>query len=317
MQRIFWRPKDGTAAPINARFSLRPFSQPLISLEATVISTLPSPTPKINVLKRIDTPTKAEWIKLVNEALAHIREGHLRKVVLARETILHLDHAPDPFAIAAALSKRSEGAALFCVELGPERAFLGATPERLFRRRGNQLFVEAVAGTRKRSEKRAEDERLRDELLSSEKDIREFRFVQEYFTDLLAQVAFSPIRVHRTANVQHLFSEGVSAVDATENHLDLVERLHPSPALCGTPKQDAFTWINAHEPFARGPYGGIIGWEKDHESEWMVAIRCCLLEGAVAKLYVGTGIVEGSDPHLEWEELEAKMALYRSIFEGL
>ena len=98
-------------------------------------------------------------------------------MVLARETTLYLDHAPDPFAIASAL--RAEGAALFCATLGPNKAFLGATPERLFSLKNSHLLVEAVAGTRKRGDA------LTQELLSSEKDAREFQFVQDYFQTLV------------------------------------------------------------------------------------------------------------------------------------
>ncbi len=224
-----------------------------------------------------------------------------------------LDHAPNPFAVTAALNKKALGAATFCIRFDEHTAFFGATPERLFRSHNQNIFVEAVAGTRKRGKTEAENLQLENELLGSTKDRHEFELVKDYFRQLLPSVQFSPTSIHRTANVQHLFSQGSSLLFNTP--LSLVESLHPTPALAGTPKPAALAWIQAEEPFARGLYGGVIGWEDGMDSEWMVAIRSCMLQGAVAKLYVGTGIVAGSDPNLEWEELEAKIALYSELFQ--
>lgn len=303
---IFWRSKLGHFPPEGAQFSLYPFRGEKINLSShALVTALPTPSSPIRVLKRIDTPDKQGWEELVKKALV----SPLKKVVLARETTLYLDHAPDPFAITAAL--RSVGAALFCATLGNNKAFLGATPERLFSLKEGQLLVEAVAGTRKRGDALAR------ELLASEKDNREFQFVQDYFQTLIPSCQFSPRQIHQTANVQHLFSQGTALLEPCPPAHELINLFHPTPALAGTPKQAALDWILAEEPFIRGPYGGVIGWEKGEQSEWMVAIRCCLLEGNIAKLYTGTGIVQGSDPSLEWEELEAKLSLYAPLFEGL
>jgi menaquinone-specific isochorismate synthase len=310
---IFWRSKDKAAPPPDAQFSLWPFHGKRQSLDAfSIIPELPPPSLPIRVLTRTDNPNKAAWTELVNKALAQIQTGAIQKVVLARETTLTLGHAPDPLRVTAALYPKSEGAALFCVQFGKEKAFLGASPERLFRGIGEKIVVEAVAGTRKRGTSPEEDATLEQELLSSEKDLREFQFVQDYLQQMIPSLAFAAPTVHRTANVQHLFSQGMGRIQ--KSHRDVVELLHPTPALLGTPKQAALAWIQSQEPFQRGFYGGILGWEKGAESEWMVGIRCCMLEGSIAKIYVGLGIVKGSDPHLEWEELEAKMSLYKGVF---
>ncbi|HEV7737790.1 MAG TPA: isochorismate synthase [Chlamydiales bacterium] len=315
--KIFWRSKDGTSAPSNAQFSLWPFTGTQQTLEnVSVISKLPFPIPPVPILRRIHNPDRDSWMQLVQQAVLQIKKGALQKVVLARETTLYLDYAPDPFQMTAMLDKKSEGATLFCLQFDQKKAFFGATPERLFRAQGPEIRVEAVAGTRRRGKTEAECAQLEQELLSSAKDLHEFRFVQDYFANHLPSIQFSPHRVHRTANVQHLYSEGISPLCPTQNPLDLVPLLHPTPALAGTPKQKALAWIKAQEPFERGLYGGIIGWQNPLQSEWVVAIRSCLLEGSVAKLYTGTGIVADSDPALEWEELEAKIALYNHLFAG-
>lgn len=320
MRKIFWRSKEGRFPPPDAQFSLWPFAgKPFVLNNYSTLSSLPNPLTSVQALSRIDIPDQSSWLKAVEMALKEIESGQMKKVVLARETIFQLDRAPDPFCIASLLDKRAQGASLFCVQLGHNRAFLGATPERLFQRVERKIIVEAIAGTRKRSINKEENLDLEAELLASEKDHREFQFVQDYFEEMLnphciSRLEFSPIGLHRTANVLHLMSRASGNLYPNFSDCTIVEMLHPSPALCGTPKQKAFDWIYSHEPFSRGLYGGIIGWQTAHESDWMVAIRSCMLEGSTARIYTGTGIVAGSNPQAEWEELEAKLALYHEVF---
>ena len=306
--KIYWRSKEGLEAPAGACFSLSPFLPGKALPISELVQTLPSPTKPIRILKRIDHPDRAEWTLSVTRALEQIERGLLQKVVLARETTLILEEAPDPFRVAAALS--TEGAALFCIQLDERRAFLGATPERLFRREGQMIWTEALAGTRKRGDQG---------LLHSEKNLREFQFVQDYLAETLAPhcagpVEFTPIGIHQTPSVEHLHSRGSAQLIPSISEGTLLEALHPTPALCGTPKKEALHWISCTEPFARQFYGGLIGWSTEEESDWMVAIRCCLLEGRIAKIYTGTGIIAGSHPEAEWNELEAKLNLYKGIF---
>ncbi len=311
---MFWRSKEGRFAPPNAQFFLWPFTGSATVLDnVSLLSQLPAPWHPVRVLQRVDSPDRMNWLIAVEQALEEIRSNRLKKVVLARETILHLEEAPDPFRITASLEKRAQGASLFCIQFDANSALLGATPERLFQRVDQTITAEAIAGTRKRGLA------LETELLSSEKDLREFQFVQDYFEGMLnphctRPLQFSPIDLHRTSNVHHLISRATGDLLPNRSDHCIVQMLHPSPALCGTPKRAAFQWICTHEPFLRGLYGGIIGWQTERESDWVVAIRSCILEGSIARIYTGTGIVAGSDPQAEWDELEAKLALYEEIF---
>ena len=258
------------------------------------------------------------WIQGVEKALDLIRRKELEKVVLARTCTLELETAPDPFAIAAALKAKAQGAFVFCVQSENE-AFLGATPERLFVRNHREILSEAIAGTRTRGKTKAEDESLGAQLLSSEKDLREFSPVQVYLKNALsplciASPTFTPISIHQTQNVQHLYSKCSGKLKAVATDEEILQSLHPTPALCGTPKDKAFSVIRELEPFERGLYGGAIGWSTPEASEWIVGIRSCLIKGKTATLYSGTGIVEGSDPEEEWDELNQKLKLYDGIF---
>ncbi|MBM3183994.1 MAG: isochorismate synthase [Chlamydiae bacterium] len=312
--RVYWTDRGGKGAPIEARFSTVPFdaTHPKV-VHAKFETTLPPPK-TIRVKKRTFLPDKDAWISIVKSAL----KTALPKVVLARSQILELEETPDPFALAASLKAQIENSYLICIQEG-NRAFLSATPERLFRRYGNQIESEAMAGTRKRGNTMKEDEKLGSELLKSKKDLSEIEPVQDFLKTQLFPFCekpphFSPISLHRTKNVQHLYATCEGELQSGVDDRELLKALHPTPALCGTPKEKALDLIRTLEPFDRGLYGGAIGWQTADTSEWIVGIRSCLIEGNIAYLYAGCGIVQGSDPEEEWEELNHKTKLYERIF---
>ena len=119
-----------------------------------------------------------------------------------------------------------------------------------------------------------------------------------------------------TANLWHLATrfEGVLREPAP-SAVDLVAALHPTPAVCGTPRDTARAIIAALEPFARGGYAGPVGWmDAAGDGEWAIALRCAQLEGAHARLYAGAGIVGASEPALEVEETDRK---FRAFLDAL
>ncbi len=315
--KVYWSDAEGKKAPEEAQFhclpffpkTVTPFSQPIHRVE-----NLPEPQ-SICALKRTFIPSKEEWIQSVKKVLAQ----KIQKVVLARCEILELEKAPDPFAIAAALRKKTEGTAhVFCFSEG-QKTFLGASPERLFRREGQMIFSEAVAGTRRRGSTPEEDVFLGEELLKSKKDLSEFLPVQEFLQKTLTPFCqqapqFAPIALRKTNHVQHLSSQGQAILLKNISDKKLLSRLHPTPALLGVPRQKAKTLIRALEPFDRGLYGGVVGWSCGQTSDWIVAIRSCWIDGHEARLYAGTGLVAGSNPEEEWEELNHKTKLYTDIF---
>ncbi len=312
-RKIYWRNREGEFPPDGAQFFWRPFQGDLVPLGSCVKTVLPSPIQCITHSPPCFIPEFEAWKRAVLAAL-----GQIEKVVLARKCELSLPTAPNPFAITAALEPKAEGACLFCVEM-ENFSFLGASPERLFVREGRRIETEAVAGTRKRGHSPEEDRRLKEELLGSAKDLREIAPVQAHLTEALwplveERVCFSPIVIHETHHVQHLYSRCVAVLKGGISDAELIERLHPTPALAGMPPRRAMEMIAQLEPFSRGLYGGVLGWQTAERSEWVVAIRCCLLEKKRATLFSGTGIVEGSEPDAEWEELNQKLRLYEGIF---
>lgn len=310
---IYWLDREGNPAPPHASFYAYPFVPgPPISIK-TQVTKLPLPS-SARVLKRTFFPEKGQWIKNVETVLDLIRQKVVQKVLLARICVLQLAAAPDPFAMTAAIQRKAQNAHVFCLALENE-AFFGATPERLFNRQGRQIITEAVAGTHRRGKDALEDEKLKQQLLASEKHLREHAFVEEHLARILPSASFTPRTVRQTHNVQHLSSRGIATLTQPISDTDLLTLLHPTPALCGTPKNAALATIAQLEPFDRGLYGGVIGWTTPEASDWAVAIRSCLLQGKTATLFSGAGIVEGSDPEEEWDELNQKLKLYDGILD--
>lgn len=315
--KFFWSDREGKSAPPNCTFYARPFSdgKELAFKHQQIL--LPSPG-SFKVVKRTLSPDRESWIAGIKKVLKSIERKELEKAVLARTCTFELETAPNPFAIAAALKEKAQGAFVFCMET-ESGAFLGATPERLFSRNHRQIWSEAIAGTRPRGKTPKEDQDLAKQLLKSEKDLSEFYPVKHYLERALSPLcvtppSFSPISIHQTHNVQHLYTSCSGELREFITDKDILSNIHPTPALCGTPKQKALSLIQDIEPFERGLYGGAIGWSTKEASEWIVGIRSCLIKNKTATLFTGTGIVAGSDPEEEWEELNQKLKLYDTIF---
>lgn len=299
--KVFWSDPEGNPPPPGASFAYCPFLETTPSPfgKVTLVKNLPEYTP-IRILKKTFSPTREKWI----EGIRRTQKEGINKVVLARCCVLELEKYPDPFAVASSLLKRAKNSTVFCFS-DEKCAFLGATPEILFIRENNKITTEALAGTRLRGEDKTA-------FLTSKKDLSEIEPVIEYLQNRLGCLSFSPISVKETPNLLHLHAKGTGITSLSD--AQILEKIHPTPALCGLPKQQALDWIQKIEPFERGLYGGTLGWTTKEKSTWVVAIRCCQIEGKTVKLYTGAGIVPLSNPEQEWEELNHKMALYENIF---
>ena len=198
----------------------------------------------------------------------------------------------------------------FAVERGG-RVFLGASPERLVSRRGSLVETDALAGTAKRG---ADDASIERSLLESAKDRHEHALVVRAIAEVLGPWSSSldvpdEPRIRSLRNVFHLWTP-IRAVFREDKHvLALVDALHPTPAVAGTPRDRATSWIATHEPSARGWYTGAVGWiDAAGDGDFAVAIRAGVVGPEDVWLYAGAGLVEGSDPLAEYAETRAKQA---------
>ncbi|MFO1532259.1 MAG: isochorismate synthase MenF [Thermoplasmatota archaeon] len=256
-----------------------------------------------------DRPDSRAWATQVGTALQAISSGFLSKVVLARcERRPAID---DPLAAFARLVAAEPLAHAFYFEPIPGHAFFGATPERLARLRHGRLETHAVAGTAPRGTK-GTDANLGNKLLVADKESREHRLVVEHIVARLEALGLTPEqgmrRLRRMANVQHLETQVTAAASAGLHVLDVAATLHPTPAVCGTPVDEAKGLIAQLEARPRGWYAGGLGWfNQAGEGEILVALRSALATPDGTWLYAGAGIVVGSDANAEYKETEAKL----------
>ncbi len=249
----------------------------------------------------------------VDAALRAIAAGDLEKVVLARSVRLERDGGFDPDAVLASLRRHHPSCATFAVTRG-DAAFIGATPELLVRLAGDHVYTSALAGSAPRGGGAEEDARLARELLESKKEQSEHaivvRALREGIEPLCTDVEQpeSP-RLRRLEGIQHLETPVEGRLRRGATLLDLLSRLHPTPAVGGAPRAAALAWIARHESLRRGWYAGPVGYLDDRGGgELRVALRCALLRGAEAKLFAGAGIVAGSRPDAELRETGLKLA---------
>lgn len=261
---------------------------------------------------RRDRPDRAAWTEMIGRALELFRTGDLEKVVLARESEFRFRRPPDALALVERLTTRAARAYCFCFQPQPGLAFLGATPERLYARRGRLVESEAVAGTRRRGDSPEADEALGRDLLASDKDMREHTFVVEALARGFAALC-SVVKGHDEtvllplSECQHLYRRIEGILAGPPSDAALLEVLHPTPAVGGHPRAAALDWIERLEPFDRGWYAGPVGWVGAEAAEFAVALRCGLVHDACFSVYSGAGIVSGSDADSEWDEIESKL----------
>jgi isochorismate synthase len=272
-------------------------------------------------------PTADAYAQAVAAAVTELQrtDSPLEKVVLARSLRVTTAQPLHPRVLAARLGK-DPSVATYVVPVPTadptDPAWLvGATPELLVSRRGNRVLSHPLAGSARRSADPAEDARAAEALLASGKDHDEHRHVVEAIVAALAPLchhveAQPRPTLHATATMWHLGTRIHGTLkDASVSAAALVALLHPTPAVCGTPRQPALELIRQAEPVARGFYAGAVGWtDAQGDGDWYVAIRCARVQGTEVRLYAGAGVVAESQPELEVAETAAKfMALLTAL----
>lgn len=275
--------------------------------------------PPFSPVARHDDPARGEWGRNVASVLDQIERGELEKVVLARRSVLVFPGPLDPILLMARLQRETPGCFHFCGSHGGRVAFIGASPERLFRRQGRTLVTEALAGTRPRGATDAEDDALSAELIGNRKDLDEHGLVARTIRESLGPLcrdlrASDGPRVLKLRHLQHLHTCIEGELHAWVSDAMLLRSLHPTPAVGGLPREGALEAISRLESFDRGWYAAPVGWIGEDACEFAVAIRCGLVGGDKLCLYAGAGVVRGSSAEDEWRELDVKTRSFLNIF---
>jgi salicylate biosynthesis isochorismate synthase len=254
----------------------------------------------------------AHYEDAVARSVQAIRAGQMEKIVLAREVQVTGRPTPDPAAMIGVMREAYDGCCVIGVGRG-EKSFVAATPELLLRRHGHRVATLALAGTTGRSSDPAVDVHLGEHLLRSAKNRQEHAIVVRRILDRLDGVALwttaaEQPEIVQAASVQHLATPIRAQLAESVGVLELVERLHPTPAVGGFPEADTLERIPALEGMDRGWYAGPVGWvDSAGDGDFSVALRSALLEPDVAHCYAGVGVVADSDPAAELAETEIKL----------
>ena len=239
-------------------------------------------------------PSTDEWREQIEHVKRAIATGSFEKVVLAR------------------LRESGPNAPRFAFRVNGS-TFIGSPPERLLAKTGLRIETEAVAGSLP-----ASDAGAAERLLSDAKLLAEHAPVVQDLLERLRPVAeLQPLPerpfAHRARHILHLKTPISATLRAPQSALSLLSRIHPTPAVGGYPTTPALSFIAEHEPDERGWYGGPIGWiDSRDNADFAVALRSGVIAGKLAHLYVGAGIVSGSDSESELQETGWKLKVLLS-----
>jgi len=261
------------------------------------------------------------WEQAVAKAVAAIKAGSLRKVVLARDVFATAAGPIDPRVLLRRLARRYPDCFTFACD-----GMVGATPELLVSRDGRRVSALVLGGTLPRGADPAEDQALGEELLASAKNHEEHAYAVDSIRDALAPLCETLDVDMRPAllkfpNLQHLGTRVRGTLDgerqaAPQSALALAAAVHPPAAVCGTPAGTALELIRELEHMDRERYAGPVGWvDADGNGEWGIAIRSGQLAGNTARLFAGCGIVAGSEPAAELAETLVKLQPMRGALE--
>ncbi|QGU07185.1 Isochorismate synthase DhbC [Corynebacterium occultum] len=273
-------------------------------------------------------PAPDEHLDRVNAAIGTIRNSRLQKVVLARAVEIGFNPPVDPCLVAARLIDNSHNKDGFIADLSPAggefegRMLVGSSPEVLVRRQGSTVTAYPLAGSAARHPDPQRDAEIGEQLHHSAKDLEEHSYVVDHLRERLGPLCSRlDIPVHpeltRTNEMWHLATPIIGTLqNSATSALELALRVHPTPAICGTPTDAAEDVIRLAES-DRGFYAGAVGWcDAAGDGEYMVAIRCAEVsqDGTTARAWAGGGIVADSDAQQEFDETTAKL---RTILRSL
>ncbi len=272
----------------------------------------------LNLYKKI-TKNGDKFKTSVASVLEIIQSSHLSKIVLADTLDVSANHDFNLLQSLNNLRQLHPNCYIFSTSNGKGQNFIGASPERLISIHKQQLITDALAGSAPRGKTPIEDAANANNLVNSTKEKHEHKLVLDFITQHLSQLGLSPQvlapRLRQLSNIQHLWTPISAEVPNNIHPLQIVAKLHPTPAVAGAARGIACAEIRRYESFERGLYAAPLGWiDGEGNCEFIVGIRSALIDGNYARLYAGAGIVAGSDPEKEFAEVQLKLqALLKAL----
>lgn len=261
------------------------------------------------------------WAEVMDQTLACIASGRVKKLVPSRRQAVMADA---PFSSKDVLLNLIDGHAqgtVFLYRYG-DVFFCGCTPELLIRKQGDQVESMCLAGTAAIGADDNERAALASFLMNDEKNRREHDYVVAFIREVFDRNCYQ-VEIPKTPSilelkhVQHLFTPARARVMEGVSLYSLMEQLHPTPALAGLPVGEALMSLREIESYNRGFFGGAVGViDAQDNGEFSVAIRSGVFDGEAGWVYAGCGVVEGSDPRAEFDEIDMKFQTILSAFQG-
>ncbi|MBO8218385.1 chorismate-binding protein [Prochlorococcus marinus] len=257
--------------------------------------------------------SKINLKQVINRGIQLVEKGILDKIVLANRVKIKLKNKLDLLGILKRLKNNQPNTCRYVWKRNSKDILFGASPEKLFSFTKPNLILEALAGT-------ISTDSNFDKLLRSSKDLKEHNYVIKYLIKCLevskiTNYKKSDIKVNSFGDISHLQTHIFSTV---ENicPFELLKNLHPSPAVCGYPKNEALDWINTLESFPRGNYASPMGWvDASGNASFLVAIRGARYIEENIEFTAGSGIVSGSVLEKEIDEIKLKFeSIVKQIF---
>lgn len=248
-----------------------------------------------------------DWIEHVRSIQRELDGGAFVKLVAARRCDVDAEGL-DALSVVARMANDFPDCTAFLFRRGP-RAFVGATPEMLFRTRGRIVESQALAGSLQAQGGGGNREAL---LTHSRKNLGEHNVVVRAIVAGLGEHCTAiehpaEPEVVYVRNLIHLSTPIRAELRDGAHPIDLLEALHPTPAVGGVPRHESIGWIVEHEASPRGWYSGPIGWiDTAGDATFRVALRCGVVDSGGARVYTGAGIVADSNPSAEYHETSLK-----------
>lgn len=267
----------------------------------------------------IDTPDvnpdteKSTYIAAFERFIHPLREGKFQKLVLSRSASLPLDNDFSPLQAFVYACERYPRMMVYICHTPDSGTWMGSTPEVLLSGEETTWHTTALAGTQPMQGEEMPD-------TWSRKNREEQAYVAQYIHNVVRQFD-DKLKIRgpypaRAGQLVHLKSDFDFRLKGTGNLGNLLQALHPTPAVCGLPKEETCRFITAQEGYGRSYYTGFIGWlDPTGYTSLYVNLRCMKLVSGKAILYAGGGILASSDAKEEWEETEEKMKTMREVVE--
>lgn len=264
--------------------------------------------------QKSESELKETYIEVFSKFICHLKNNTFGKLVLSRNASYMLDNNFSPIEAFITACNSYPRMMISLSHTPISGTWIGSTPEIILSGEGNIWNTVALAGTMP-----MQGEVMPTEWHKKEKD--EQAFVSEYINKVIkkfsSKIAIKGPYTARAGQLVHLRTDFQFRLKKTSELGNLLEALHPTPAVCGMPKDKAYDFINENEGYDRKYYSGIIGWlDPDGHTTLYVNLRCLNVNGNCATLYAGGGILPSSDANSEWEETQHKMNTMRKCLEN-